>query len=84
MAFCVTTKKGNSTLIDGNTLFFVALHEMAHVCTISVGHTEEFWNNFRFLIFHAKEFNLYKPEDYKKQPKPYCGMNISDNPYFDM
>lgn len=84
MAFCVTTQKYNSTLIDENTLFFVALHEMAHVCTVSVGHTEEFWNNFRFLLFQAKEFNLYQPEDYKKQPKPYCGMTISDNPYFDM
>jgi predicted metal-dependent hydrolase len=84
MAFCVTTEKSNNNLIDENTLFFVALHEMAHVSTVSVGHNEEFWNNFRFLIHNAKELNLYQPENYKKHPKPYCGMTISDNPYFDM
>jgi len=84
MAFCVTTEKSNSVLIDENTLFFVALHEMAHVCTVSIGHNEEFWNNFRFLIHNAIQLKLYTAENYKKNPKPYCGMTISDNPYYDM
>lgn len=84
MAFCVTTQKDNTTLIDENTLFFVAMHEMAHVCTVSIGHNEEFWNNFRFLIYNAKEFGIYHPENYRENPKPYCGMKISDNPYYDM
>ena len=29
---------------------FVTLHELAHVMTVSVGHTEEFWTNFKFLL----------------------------------
>ena len=28
-------------------MFFVALHELTHIATISIGHTEEFWDNFR-------------------------------------
>jgi hypothetical protein len=32
----------------------------------------------------AKEANIYQPVDYNKSPEPYCGMDITDNPYFDM
>lgn len=84
MAFCVTKKKNGLELIDENTLTFVAIHELAHVGTKSIGHKDEFWNNFKFLLENAKEAGIYKPEDYKKKPKSYCGMKISDNPYFDL
>ena len=84
LAFCVTkTKKGN-TLIDENTLTFVAVHELAHVCTKSVGHNDEFWQNFKFLLDNAVEIKIYDPQDYKKKPKEYCGMKITDNPYYDL
>lgn len=84
IAFCLTKSKTGSTLIDPNTLMFVALHELTHVGTVSVGHTPEFWRNFKFVLENAKNANLYKPVDYKKKPKGYCGMTISDNPYFDL
>lgn len=84
LAFCATTKKDNSELIDENTLMFVALHEMSHIASKTIGHNEEFWKNFRFLIHESKEIGIYQPENYKKQPKEYCGMTISDNPYYDM
>ena len=53
------TEKTNGRLIDSNTLMYVALHEMAHICTESVGHTEEFWKNFKFLIIEAEAINIY-------------------------
>jgi predicted metal-dependent hydrolase len=84
MAFCVTKKKNGVELIDENTLTFVAIHELAHVGTKSIGHKDEFWKNFKFLLENAKEAKIYSPEDYKKKPKSYCGMNITDNPYFDL
>ena len=84
LAFCVTKTKQGNNLIDENTLTFVALHELAHVCTISVGHKDEFWQNFKFLLDNAVEINIYDPEDYKKKPKEYCGMKITDNPYYDL
>lgn len=84
MAFCVTKKKNGTELIDENTLAFVAIHELAHVGTKSIGHKDEFWKNFKFLLENAKEIGVYTPQDYKKDPEEYCGMNITDNPYFDM
>ncbi len=84
LAFCLQKEKGQSKLIDINTLTFVAIHELAHIATTQVGHGDEFWNNFKFLLVRAKEINIYKPQDYKKNPERYCGMEITDNPYFDL
>jgi|TARA_B110000483_G_C18025769_1_gene476747 predicted metal-dependent hydrolase len=85
IAFCLNTeKKKGSRMIDENTLMFVALHELSHVATKSIGHTEEFWNNFKFLLKEADKIKIYTPEDYKKNNKRYCGTSIVDNPYFDL
>ena len=84
IAFCTTTTKEGSKLIDENTLTFVAIHELGHVMTKSIGHKKEFWQNFKFLLKNAVDIELYKPIDYKKKPKKYCGMTISDNPYYDL
>jgi hypothetical protein len=84
LAFCLDTEKKGGQLIDINTLTFVAIHELSHVASKSTGHTEEFWKNFKFLLEEADRINLYKPEDYKKKSRRYCGMNITDNPMFDL
>ena len=84
LAFCTTTTKQGSKLIDENTLTFVAIHELGHVMTESIGHKTEFWANFKFLLKNAINMGIYDPIDYKKKPKRYCGMTISDNPYFDL
>lgn len=84
IAFCLDTEKGNNKLIDENTLMFVGIHEISHVATKSVGHTDEFWKNFKFLLEQAVEIKIYTPVDYKKNPKRYCGMEITDNPYYDL
>ncbi len=84
IAFCLNTSKDGNKLIDTNTLTFVALHELSHVMTESQGHKRVFWENFKFLLQEAVELNLYKPIDYKNNPQPYCGMDINDNPYYDM
>ena len=84
IAFCLDAEKGNNKLIDENTLMFVGIHEISHVATKSVGHTDEFWKNFKFLLEQAVEIKIYTPVDYKKNPKRYCGMEITDNPYYDL
>jgi len=85
LAFCLNKKNtNNENLIDSNTLLFVAIHELSHIMSESVGHTDEFWYNFKFLLEHAVELKLYIPIDYKKEPKHYCGMDITDNPYYDL
>jgi hypothetical protein len=84
LAFCLNVKKeDNDRLIDESTLTFVALHELSHIATKSIGHKTEFWDNFKFLLENAKEAGLYQPVDYKKSPQEYCGMKVKDNPYYD-
>jgi hypothetical protein len=84
LAFCLNTTKEGNKLIDINTLTFVALHELSHIMTESVGHKQDFWQNFKFLLENAKAAGIYDPVDYKKQPQEYCGMKINDNPYYDL
>jgi len=84
VAFCLNKQKGdNDNLIDENTLTFVAIHELSHVMTKSIGHKSEFWSNFKFMLECAKEAGIHNPVDYKKDPQEYCGMKIHDNPYYD-
>jgi hypothetical protein len=85
IAFCLNRKKTeNDNLIDEHTLTFVAIHELSHVGTTSIGHKSDFWENFKFLLQCAKESGIHNPADYKMKPKDYCGMTINDNPYYDM
>jgi hypothetical protein len=84
MAFCLNTTKEGNKLIDLNTLTFIAIHELSHVATSSIGHQQDFWENFKFFLENAKNIEIYEVEDYKKSPKDYCGMKLTDNPYFDL
>ena len=80
LAFCLREKKDEMKLIDLNTLTFVALHELSHLMTKSIGHHPEFWETFTFLLENAVETGIYDPVDYGKKPQEYCGMQITDNP----
>ena len=85
IAFCLSkvSKDDTDNLIEENTLMFVALHEFSHLATKSIGHNDEFWQNFKFIIQESKKINIYQPIDYKNNKTPYCGMTIKDNPFFD-
>lgn len=80
IVFCLRSKDETKKLVDENTIMFVALHEVAHIVTLSTGHTEEFWDNFRWLLEEAIQIGIYKEVDYKKKPVPYCGIQITDSP----
>jgi hypothetical protein len=82
MAFCLNEDKAGTRLIDLSTLTFVAIHELAHLMTESIGHKEEFWDNFKFLLESAKKAGIYEPVDYAKSPVQYCGTRIDENPLF--
>ena len=86
IAFCLNKENKedvNGKLIDLNTLMFVALHEVSHLATKSIGHTDEFWSNFKFILEESVKINIYDPEDYKNTETNYCGMEINDNPLYD-
>jgi len=67
-------------LIDQNTVMFVLIHEMAHLMTATIGHTPEFWTNFRKLLHECIQLGIYQAVNYNKNPVKYCGMTISDSP----
>ena len=74
------TKAPQYPLIDENTIMFVMLHEMAHLMTETIGHTQEFWANFRRILGDAVQVGIYQPVNYASRPTPYCGMTITDSP----
>ena len=84
IAFCLNVEKeNNDNLIDEHTLTFVAIHELSHIMTKSIGHKTEFWDNFKFLLENANDAGIHKPIDYKQSPTEYCSMKLTDNPYYD-
>jgi predicted metal-dependent hydrolase len=59
---------------------FVMLHEMAHLMTETIGHTSEFWTNFKRILADAIQVGIYQEENYAQRPVKYCGMQITDSP----
>ena len=58
------------------------VHEMGHVSE-SISHND----NFGIILNFIRKFvqiNIYTPVDYKTESVTYCGMELTDNPYFDM
>jgi hypothetical protein len=80
---CLRQRDGTEKLVDDNIMIFVAIHEMAHMITKSIGHEPEFWNNFGWLLREAEAKGLYKPTDFKSHPVMYCGVSITDSPKYD-
>jgi len=83
IVMCLRTKDGFNTIIDINTLMFVLLHEITHVMTLSIGHTKEFWSNFKFILKVSVKLNIYNKVDYSKDPEPYCGIKVTDSPLYN-
>lgn len=77
---CLRDKREGYPFVDENTIMFVILHEMAHLMTTTVGHTPEFWTNFKRILQDAVAVGIYSPVNYTKNPTDYCGMTITDTP----
>jgi hypothetical protein len=81
---CLRQRQGpDESLVDENVMTFVALHELAHICTESVGHGPDFWNNFGWLLKEAEANQLYRYTDFSAHPVSYCGVYITDSPRYD-
>ena len=80
ISICIRSVE-DEAFIDDNTILFVVIHELAHVMTEEVGHTQLFWSNMKYLLEEGKNVGIYNPIDYRKTPKEYCGMEINTTPY---
>ena len=80
IVLCLRSKNEQKSLVDLNTMMFVVLHEIAHIVTKSVGHTEEFWDNFKWILEESVNIGIYESQDFNNKPVEYCGIEITDNP----
>jgi hypothetical protein len=80
IVLCLRSKDEAKKLVDLNTMTFVALHELAHLATQSVGHTKEFWDNFKWILKEAIKVKIYNYQDFNSKPEGYCGIQITDQP----
>ena len=82
--FCLRQREGgDESLVDEEIITFVALHEMGHMITKTIGHDADFWNNFAWLLQEAERIGIYKHRDFRAHPVSYCGMKITDQPTYD-
>ena len=81
LVFCLRSRKEEENMVKKNVMMFVALHELAHLMTKSVGHKPEFWSNFKILLKIAIDLGIYKYVDFNSKPVEYCGTEITDTPH---
>jgi hypothetical protein len=79
---CLRQRDDKETLVNENIILFVALHEMSHVGTSSIGHTPEFWNHFAWILEQAEHIKIYSFTDFAAHPVEYCGVHITDSPKY--
>lgn len=72
--------RNKNKLVDINTMIFVVLHEVAHIATEDIGHTEDFWANFRWILEESMNIGIYIKQEFDKKPVEYCGMTITSSP----
>ena len=80
---CLRQRNEREELVNENVITFVALHELSHIGTHEVGHTQLFWNNFGWLLKRAEEIQIYEFTDFSAHPVEYCGIHITDQPTYD-
>lgn len=80
IVLCMRSKNGSNKLVDPNLLLFVALHELAHIMTNSIGHKTEFWDNFKFLLKESQENGYYQCINFSSNPQKYCGISVTSSP----
>lgn len=79
IVLCIRQKDSDNSFVEKNVLLYVSIHELGHLMTEEIGHTPEFWNNFKFILTEAVDIGLYKKVDYSKEPADFCGIKVSSS-----
>lgn len=74
-------KSSDGRYEDINTMFFVLMHELAHIMSKRYAHDGEFWNNFSTLIQAAVEAKIYRYQHFDRDHTTFCGHSITYTPY---
>lgn len=76
---CIRQKDATDSFVEKNVVMYVAIHELSHLATESIGHDKAFWDNFRFILKEAVDIGIYEKKDFAKNPTPYCGIKITSS-----
>lgn len=77
---CLRDKNGKF-IDEYNNIYFVVMHELAHMITKTTGHTDEYWNNYKLILETSINHKLYTYNNYYENPVEYCGKKINSTPY---
>ena len=80
VVFCLRARGEGDHVHDLAMMTFVAIHEMAHICSVTEHHTVEWKDNFAWLLRNAVKCGVYQPEDFNARPRRYCGIDVTDTP----
>lgn len=72
VVFCMRSRDNKDEIYDDNLIFYVALHELSHIASITEGHNDEFHDNFKYLIKKATDYGLFK----NQVGGNYCGIDL--------
>lgn len=75
-------KYDTQILYDLNTLIFVSISMLAHLCSNTYGHTEEYQDNFKFLLEEGVKIGIYNSINYYLNPAKYC-VTIYASPLYE-
>lgn len=70
----------DGSLADDNSAMFVLLHELAHVASVSLHHTPEFWENMKYLLELADSLGFYEYVDHSEGTATLCGRVLGPSP----
>jgi len=73
VVLCLRTRDSKDEIYDDNLIFYVTLHELGHIASITEDHSPEFHKNFRYLLRKASEMGLFQKVSHSFQ---YCGMHV--------
>lgn len=74
LVLCLRSRDHRDQIYDDNLIFYVTLHELAHIGSVGENHNDEFHRNFRYIIRKASDWNLFQQV---KQKFHYCGMDVN-------
>lgn len=80
VVFCLRARGEDDRIHDLPMMTFVAVHELAHIASVTEHHTPEFASNFAWLLRNAVACGIYTFEDFKTRPRRYCGIDVTDTP----
>lgn len=67
----------DDSFVDTNTVMYVAVHELGHLMSATIGHDQTFWDNFKRLLEEAIKIGIYRKVNFAENPEPYCGIKIT-------